>query len=171
MKKAFLAAGLVALLAGATSAAHAQTRFGANLSWGSDTDLGIGARVNFGLGQIAGKQPIEGMVMFDYFFPGHDATYWSASANAIYRFTAKNTSIAPYAGAGLLLAHSGAGGDVGDFCDTVGADCSDTSVGLNLVGGIRFKAAGRFLPFVEARLEAVHGSQLVISGGAFFGKP
>lgn len=59
-----MAAGLLALGAGP---AAAQVRLGGNLSWGNDTDLGLGARLNLGLGR---NLPLEGLITFDYFLPG-----------------------------------------------------------------------------------------------------
>lgn len=161
------AAGLMAL---AAAPAAAQARFGANLSWGDDADLGLGARLSFGVGELAGERPIEGLVTFDYFFPdapsGVDITYWTASGNAIYRFTPRRSGFAPYAGGGLLLVHSST--DVSS--PGPGAGGSDTDLGLNLVGGLRFRTAGSIIPFLEARLELADGSQLVLSGGVFFGR-
>lgn len=162
-----VAAGFLAL--GASPAA-AQVRFGANLSWGDDTDLGLGARLNFGLGEMARNQPIEGLITFDYFFPdesspGLDFTYWTITGNAIYRFVPRSASVAPYAGGGVMLARSSVDSP------SPGVGGSDTSVGLHAVGGLRFKTQGTLLPFVEARFELKDGSQFVLSGGVFFGQP
>jgi hypothetical protein len=160
-----MVAGLAAL---AAAPAAAQVRFGANLSWGDDTDLGLGARLNFGLGDMSRNQPVEGLVTFDYFFPdapaGTDVSYWSISGNAIYRFTTRSASVFPYAGGGLLIAR----GSVGF---SPGLSGSDTDIGLSLVGGLRFRTAGTLLPFVEGRFELADGSQFVLSGGVYFGRP
>lgn len=169
MRRLLASLAVAGFAAMAAAPAAAQVRFGANLSWGDDTDLGLGARLNFGLGDMAKNQPIEGLLTFDYFFPdsppGVDLTYWSVSANGIYRFTTRGASVAPYAGGGLLLARSST--DLG----SPGLSGSSTDLGLNLVGGLRFKTAGTLLPFVEARFEIADGSQFVLSGGVFFGKP
>jgi hypothetical protein len=162
--------GLAASMMGVASRAAAQVRFGANVDWGSDTDFGIGARMNFGLGGVSQGLPLEGTLTFDYFFPGSNLHYWEISGNGLYRITARGSSVAPYVGAGLLYAHSSV--DAGAaVCNIAGVDCSSSSVGLNLIGGLRFKGGPNFLPFVEARFEARSGSQLVLTAGTFFGKP
>jgi hypothetical protein len=161
--------GLAGLMMGAVSRGEAQVRFGANVDWGSDTDFGIGGRLNFGIGGLAQGQPIEGQVTFDYFFPGNDVHYWEISGNGLYRLSTRGSSIAPYLGAGLLYAHTSV--NAGSVCNITGVNCSDSSLGLNLIGGLRFKGGPNFLPFVEARFEAKSGSQLVLTAGTFFGKP
>src|SRR5262249_41281885 len=121
----------------------------------------------FGLGESV-KAPIEGLVTFDYFFPS-GFNYWEVSGNGIYKFEIKDSSIKPYAGAGLLIGHFSS--DYNGLCNTYGVSCpSNTRASLNLIGGLRFKGGPRFAPFVEGRLETRSGSQFVITAGAFFGK-
>ena len=163
-----LVLGFAALGAGS---ATAQVRFGANLSWGDDSDLGLGARLNFGLGDMARNQPIEGLVTFDYFFPGEsspgfDVTYWTITANAIYRFTERTAAVAPYAGGGVMLGRSST-----DPLSPGMGGASSSKVGLHAVGGLRFKTEGTILPFAEARFELKDGAQFVLSGGVYFGQP
>ncbi len=169
MRRAVVMLVAAAAILGVASPAVAQVRFGANVDWGTDTDFGIGARANVGLGRVSPGLPLEGLVTFDYFFPGSDEHYWELSGNALYRFTSQGTSFAPYLGAGLLYAHTSV--DAGTICNIPGVDCSNSSFGLNLIGGLRFKGGPNFLPFVEARFEARSGSQLVLTAGTFFGKP
>jgi len=166
-----LCLGLIAAtVVGAATAnpVDAQVRFGANLSWGSDADLGLGARLNFGVGSLADSKPIEGLATFDYFFPdsgfGSDATYWTLTGNAIYRFVERGKGVTPYAGGGVLIARMTE--------DTGTGTRSDSDLGLNLLGGLRFKTSGTLIPFAEARIEIVPDrSQLVLSGGVYFGRP
>jgi hypothetical protein len=170
MRKAVVVLGVLALAAAGAHRAEAQFRFGANVSWADDADFGIGARANFGLGSMSKRQPVEGMVTFDYFFPGDNVNYWEASANGVYRFTTSETVHAtPYVGAGVVLGHTSVDLN-GSVCNITGVDCSNTGVGLNLLGGLRFRAGPRFIPFVEARFEVKDNSQFIITGGAFFGK-
>ncbi len=165
MRKTVVVLAVLALVGSVASRAEAQFRFGANIDWGSKTDFGIGARGSFGLGKAAKNQPIEGLVTFDYFFPS-GINYWELSGNGIYRFTVRESSVAPYAGAGQQIAHSSV-----KNCPTGYSGCGSTDAGLNLIGGLRFKGGPNFLPFVEGRVEARSGSQLVLTAGAFFGKP
>src|SRR5881628_1938797 len=76
-------------------------QFGAQLDWGSDTDVGIGARVVFPL-KFAPRTPLDGIVSFDYYFPsapaGTDVTFWELNGNVAYRFRVPRSSLGPYAG-------------------------------------------------------------------------
>lgn len=152
------------LAAGGVTEARAQARFGAHLSWGDDTDVGLGARVGFGLGSKVANGKLEGLVNFDYFFP--DAgNMWEIAGNAIYNL-AKSGSVAPYVGGGLGLHHWSADYHVGEITGSA----SDSQLFLNAIGGLRLKPAGNVQPFVEARFEFGDGSQLVLAGGVYFGK-
>lgn len=159
--------------------AEAQARFGANVSWGDDTDVGLGARLGFGLGEVTRRHRIEGQATFDFFFPkGGDV--WELTGNGIYRLTPSGT-VAPYLGAGLGYAHYGSGSvfntasrsrlvrPVFNVAQLAGSG-SDSNLFLNLLGGVRFKPAGNIQPFAEARLEVGSGSQLVLTGGVVFGR-
>ena len=170
MRKFLMGAGLVIALAAVSRPAAAQTKFGVNAAFGTDTDFGLGARLTFPLGEKLKEKGIDALVSFDYFFPSGDATYWEATANGTYTIKANNASIAPYVGAGLSVAHAGAGGAAGDACSALNLDCSSTRAGLNLLGGIKFKAAERLVPFVEGRFAIRSNSQFVIAGGVYFGK-
>ena len=164
MRKLLVGLMVVGFMATGAKRAEAQFRFGANVSWGDDTDFGLGARANFGFGEFSRRNPIEGLVTFDYFFPdGFD--YWEVTGNAIYRFDISNETVKPYAGAGVLISHASV-----DLPSPF--DASSTDAGLNLLGGLRFRLKNStVLPFVEARLEVKDGSQFVLAGGVLFGKP
>jgi len=162
MRKLWVVTGLLGLSLAVTAPAAAQARFGAGLSWGSDTDFGLDARLNFGLGDISKRSPIEGMVTFDYFFPnGFD--YWELTGNGLYSIPTKSNNAKPSIGAGLGIGHTSGYSSPGIN--------GKTNLFLNLVGDLRFKAAQRVLPYVEARVELGEGSQLVLGGGVYFGKP
>lgn len=141
--------------------AAAQARFGVQADWGDKTDFGLGARLGFPLGGELKKNGIEGLAAFDFFFP-KAGDYWELSGNGLYHIATSSTT-KPYVGAGLLLAHSSGS-------RPLGTTFSDTRLGLNLLGGIRFKAQERLLPFIEGRLSIRDGSQFVIAGGVYFGK-
>ncbi len=174
-KGMLLAAGL-ALLA-VSRPLEAQARFGANLSWGSDTDIGLGARLGFGLGELTRRNKIEGQATFDYFFPKH-FNVWEVTGNGIYHLTNTGT-VAPYLGAGLGYAHASASDQIylanrfvrpGLSVARLGSYSSDSKFFLNLLGGVRFKPTGNIQPFAEARAEIGNGSQLVLTGGVYFGR-
>lgn len=161
MRKLMVVAAM-ALAAGTmvASPAAAQVKFGTVLNWGDDADFGLGAKLNFGIGSITDRSDIEGQIAFDYFFPD-SFDYWTITGNGIYSLKPSG-SVAPHLGAGLGLAR--ASYSVGTF------NGSDTSLFLNLLGGLRFKPIGNVTPFTEARIQLGDGSQLVLSGGVFFGR-
>ena len=147
-----------------TGRMEAQARFGANVSWGTDDHFGLGARVGFGLGELTKKSKIEGQATADFFFP-KGFNVWEATANALYNVSTGG-SVAPYVGAGLGLGYFSA---KSSYTGTGGTSVSSTNFFLNLLGGLRFKPAGNIQPFAEGRIEIGNGSQLVLSGGVFFG--
>ncbi len=143
-----------------------RTQFAAELNWSSDADFGIGARGVFGLQSLFPKVPLDGIVSFDYFFPGNSVHYWEINGNVAYRFrTPRGSSLGPYAGGGLNIAHA-------SFSTTVGTTTvsgSDTKAGLNLLGGTTFRVKGsNLVPFAEARGEIGGGKTFVITGGVRF---
>jgi len=147
------------------AAAKQRPSFGLQLNWGSDTDVGIGGRVVFGLKAIAPRTPIDGIVSFDYYFPsapaGTDATFWEINANVAYRFTVPaRSAIRPYAGTGLNIGHASASAG--------GASASDTKPGLNLLAGTTFKVKGSVMPFAEFRAVVGDFDQVVLTGGVRF---
>lgn len=158
----FLALALCTISAGAAQA----QRFGAQLSWGSDSDLGVGARAEFDLpGTLSKTEPFSKAFIigqFDYYFidcGGGDCTYWEL--NPSLAVPIKATSLKPYLGAGLNIAHASV--DLGSF-----GTASDTDVGINLLGGLKF-GLGELDAFSEARLSLGGGDQLALSFGLLFG--
>jgi hypothetical protein len=135
--------------------------FGVQLDWSSDYDFGIGGRGVFPL-RMFPKTPLDGIVSFDYFFPsapaGVSAHYWEINGNVAYRFRVPaRSTLRPYAGGGLNIAHASVSG--------LG---SDTKAGLNLLGGTTFKVKGSITPFAEARGEIGGGKTFVLTGGIRF---
>ena len=163
MRKAIGAVGLALVALSVASPAGAQGRFGAQLNFAEDADFGLGARVGFPLGGELKRKGIEGLVTFDYFFP-KAYNYWTVSADGLYHFTPASSSVKPYVGGGISFGH------VSYKTPTPGFG-NDSDFGLNIMGGLRFKAQERFLPFVEARYEIKDGGQFVLAAGAYFGKP
>src|SRR2546430_8979822 len=165
---AFIPAELVAQRRPAAGpATRAQRpRFAAELNWSSDVDFGIGARGVFGLQSLFPKVPLDGSVSFDYFFPsvpaGISAHYWEINGNVAYRFRVPaRSSLAPYGGGGLNIAHASV--------SVAGVSGSDTKAGLNLVGGTTFKVKRSTLtPFVEGRGEIGGGKTFILTGGVRF---
>ena len=137
--------------------------FGVQFDWGSDTDVGIGGRVVFGLKAIAPRVPLDGIVSFDYYFPsapaGTDNNFWELNGNVAYRFRVARSSLGPYAGGGLNIGHAST--------TVAGISGSDTKAGLNLLAGTTFKARN-FTPFAEFRGVVGDFNQVVLTGGIRF---
>lgn len=159
MKRVMALIAVLAFAAGAAAGLHAQVRFGGQLSFGDNADFGIGARLEYTPRRLIPNAPVVAAASFDWFFPdepaGVNIQYWELNYNIAYLFP--TPSLRPYAGGGLNLAHASA--DPGG---------SDTKLGLNLLGGLKFSTAGRLAPFIEARVELSGGEQFVITGGILF---
>ncbi len=138
-----------------------RTSFGLQLDWGNDPNFGIGGRGVFSLQPLFPKTPLDGIVSFDYFFPGNSVHYWEINGNVAYRFTVpRSSSLGPYAGGGLNIAHGSVSGVSGS-----GA----TKAGLNLLGGTTFKMKrSNLTPFVEGRGEVGGGKTFILTGGVRF---
>ncbi len=136
--------------------AGAQVRIGPQLSFGSEQDVGLGGRVT---AQFRSPMELGFIGSFDVFFPdeprGEDRSYWEINTNLAYWFRVRSTSVHPYAGGGLNIAHASRDGT------------SDTDLGLNLLGGSAF-GAKRVRPFAELRVELAGGDQFVVTGGVLF---
>jgi len=151
--------GLGLLVALVTSPARAQNRanWGLQLSVAQQTDVGLGARFDGGIGSLmpsAQRWRFQGA--FDYFFPGGALRYWELNADLAYDIPVRNTRLAPYAGAGLGVAHS----------SLAGVRFSGASdVGANLLAGLRFPSVRGPTPFIEMRFELGGGEQFVFTGG------
>jgi hypothetical protein len=172
MRKLLTSVSLAILLV-APTALDAQVHLGGQLSVGSDSDFGLGARATFGL---PSPTPLEIIASADYFFPddapGVDINYWEINANLVYLFKIPGSIVAPYAGGGLNFARASYSTDLSDFgVELPGEfstfDRSDSEFGLNLVGGAKFNV-GSITPFGELRIELDGGDQVVLSGGALF---
>ena len=89
-------AALLVFFTGAAASLHAQVRFGAQASWGDNSDFGIGARLEHGLAKLFPNAPLRAAASFDYFFPGNSVTYWELNYNVFYQL--KADALTPYAG-------------------------------------------------------------------------
>lgn len=153
-----------ALMLAVPATGTAQVSLGPQLSWGGDTDIGIGGRVLVGVESLPRWDFIG---TFDVFFPddgpNNDVSYWEANGNLAYNFVIEDAeSIFPYVGGGLNI------GRVSNEFDD-GSDVSNTDLGINLLGGTQFEAAS-VIPFVEIRLliEGAPDGQVVLTGGVLF---
>jgi hypothetical protein len=147
-----LAAAAVALFL-LPATADAQIRIGPQLSYGGDTEFGVGGRV---VANVESLQHWDFIGTFDVFFPDGDVDYWEANGNLAYNFGLPDApSLSPYVGVGLSIAHASSG------------SVSDTDLGINFFAGTQFEGAS-VTPFAEIRLVAEAAEQVVITGGLLF---
>ncbi len=158
-------AALAGVLAVATpSVASAQIGFVAQASYGTDYEaLGIGGGINFGIGSLTEKYGLRLETTFDYFLVDDPLTVWEINSNLLYDLKAVRNL---YLGAGVNYVKSSVDDNaLGGACSIV--DCSNSDVGLNLLGGFKL-GAGKAAPFVQARFELGGGEQLILTGGFRF---
>lgn len=142
-------------LAAAADPAPAQVHVGPQLSYGENSDLGIGVRAAvYDLGDSEELANWEGVGSFDYFFPGGGVDYLEVNLNGLYNFSlGTDTPLHPYLGAGMNVART-----------SVDGGPSSSDLGLNLLGGWKYEAE-TFTPFAEVRIEVGGGEQFVVTGG------
>jgi hypothetical protein len=149
-------AGVSILSLSGARGVQAQALFGAEVLFGTETDVGIGGRVHVDLG--SGVPNLEFQGGFALFFPDGPADYWEINGNVWYRIeTRGDSNVLPYVGGGLNIGHH----DRDDFE-------GDTDLGLNLGGGVRFPFQNT-TPFLEARFTVGGEEQFIIGGGVLFG--
>jgi hypothetical protein len=155
---------LIAALALIPLPAAAQPLFGPQLSYGTDGDLGIGARVFAPLTALAFGVEFTGSA--DYFFgdeaAGVDVSWIDLNAGIIAPVSIA-PSFRPYLGGGLNLAFVSAESDEEPVFET-----TDTDLGINILAGWR-GATTNFTPFLEVRGVIVGQEQVVFTAGVTFG--
>jgi hypothetical protein len=134
--------------------------YGPHASFADESDLGLGARAHW---SFTNRRPVALITSFDYFFPstptGLDAKHWEVNSNMAYHFGRRWR---PYVGPGLNLARRTA-----TFTGTDLAG-SDTSVGMNVLGGVRRVEGRKRQYFAEARYELGGGEQFLVTAGVLF---
>lgn len=166
MRKFLVGLSAVVLCLTVAPSAQAQ-RFGIQVDFGTDTDVGIGARGEFDLLNVFTNRGAFSrafiVASFDYFFIDcNDCTYWEINPMLAVPIRITNPNITPYLGGGLNIGH---------FSQDVGApfgNVSDTDVGLNLLGGLRFPLGG-VSAYTDARIVVGNNDQLVLTFGLLFG--
>ena len=147
LRKVTAVLGATVVLALAAAPAQSQIYLGPEVAWNDDADLGIGAGVEFDLPSLYPGIAFHGD--FIYFFPdGFD--YFEFNTNLTYDFPLEDAPVVPFALAGLNIGRVSV--DTGDsgIDPEFGVSVSDTEVGLNLGGGVKFNV-GSFNPRVAAR--------------------
>ncbi len=158
LKRLLLIVGIVGMWSAADL--QAQVRFGGQVGFADEADLGIGGRVQVGL-------PVKQLAFigsFDWYFPSDNAgvsiNYWEINANVKYGIPVSNALFGPYVGSGLNFAHA-------SVSSQGLPGLSDSDLGLNLMAGTSFNT-GRYNPFAELRVEVGGGEQVILAGGLMF---
>lgn len=168
MKKLmFMMVGFVGLIG--PKPVQAQVSFGPQLAWSDAVDLGLGARVEFGLAKLFGIEDgvfadLYGSASGTYFFPdcpGSSCHLVELNPNAVVPFEI-DASVTPFVGAGLHLAR--AKWSVRD----ASVSGTETDVGLNILGGIKFPVAN-LSGFAEGKFGLSGADHFTLSAGVLFG--
>lgn len=168
LRKHLLALALVAT-ALIPSAADAQVRFGAQVGYGTETDLAVGARIDVALtNALSTKPPFSNaffLTSFDFYFPdcpaGADCTYWELTPALAVPFAVQGSPMRPYLGAGITIARASVSAG--------GTSADNTEAGLALIGGLKFPLS-TMTAFTEARITISDADQLTLAFGLLFGK-
>lgn len=141
--------------------ARAQADVGVQLSVGTESDLGVGARVGLGLEDVDLRFVGEGVL----FFPDGPQDWVDLNANLFYDIPVEDARVLPYVGGGLNIA-------IISIDDTPpGEDDSFTEVGVNLGGGVEFPTESNLTPFLEGRVVISDADQVVFTAGLKVGGP
>jgi len=151
--KLALLLALPIFLLGFADDAEAQVRFGPQLSWADDAELGIGGRITGDVDVFENTDALRSLRGIGEFIYYTDDTFdlWEINLNGALpvRFGDSGTDF--YAGAGLNIANGG-----------------DTEIGINLLGGLNFDL-GNLDAFADAGIRLNGSDQFVISGGLMLG--
>ena len=147
--KTFKTLFLVLCLLGFANLAQAQFRIGPSISFGTDTDLGIGVKAKFDLDDQFKISP-----SFNLLSTG-DVSIFEINGDVHYAFS-DNGNVMFYGLGGLNIAV------------VSGDSVSNTDIGLNLGAGGEYVIADKFNAFTEAKFGLGGAEQLLISAGIYF---
>ncbi len=152
------------LLSLAAPEAQGQLRFGPQVSAGSDSGAGIGARATFPL--RVGIGPLDGAIDASYASPSGVKSWIQTNVNARLQVPLA-ADFGTVIGAGLNASFISAEVGPGPTTET------DTQFGLNLLGGISYPRegilGGRVVPFTELRGVVGGAEEVVLTIGLTFG--
>ncbi len=160
MKKLLCVVAVTGLLVAPTAAA-AQVQVGPVAGFHDDFDFGIGGFVGIPVPSL--DENLSIIPSFVYFFPDPDnLSVWEINGDVVYSFEVSDeTPVLPFAFAGLNITRASV--DLGGTFGSV----SNSEVGLNLGGGIRFRAQS-VNPFAGAKFTLGDVDGFVIFGGIGF---
>jgi hypothetical protein len=124
-----------------------------------DTNAVIGAQARFGVYMFSPTIRLDIVPVFNYYFidGGHG---FEITGDAVLAFGLHNDVAEPYALAGLGIFNVGA--------DDCSGDCSDTRLGFDIGGGVKFLPVGKVQPFVQIRFTIGDIDPYNLMGGVLF---
>ncbi|MDZ7781219.1 MAG: hypothetical protein U5R14_14990 [Gemmatimonadota bacterium] len=150
MTKTLRALAIAAALLAVPAFAQAQATLGPTVAYHDDADFGVGVALGLPLSGL--DEQIEFLGDFLIFFPDTPGLdFFEINGNLTYDFPIEDADVLPFALAGLNIARFS-----GDMF-------SNTEMGLNVGGGIKFDA-GSLRPTVGLRLELEGGEGFVFFG-------
>lgn len=154
MRKLLAAVALLGMLL-APAAAQAQLVAGPMAGFHDDADFGIGGFMSIPIPSVDPNLSID--PSFVLYFPDGPVDYLEFNGDVVYRFeVSADTPVLPFAMGGINIARI-----------SVDGFGSQTEMGLNLGGGIGFRAES-LRPFVGAKFELEGGEGFVVFGGVGF---
>lgn len=161
MKKTAVLFFAAAVLVAVPSQARAQSTFGPVAAFHDDADFGVGAFLSMGMPSI--HENVNLLVDGEIYFPGDNFDYFTVNGGLTYDFAANGT-VTPFALGQLGIRRASYD------CEGLGCEgfdgASDTDVGLNLGGGVKF--GGSLQPTLGARFEIGDGTGFVVFGSLGF---
>jgi len=155
MKKLLCVVALVGMLAAVPGSAEAQLSAGPMAAFHDDLDFGIGGFVSVPVPSLDPNLTIT--PSFVYYFPDNFDAF-EINGDVVYAFeVSEDTPVLPFAFAGLNIMR---------FSSNLGGG-SNTEMGLNLGGGIQFRAES-VEPFAGAKFEIGDADGFVVFGGVGF---
>jgi len=144
-----------------TIVTYSQTKVGANIVYGSESDFGLGVKASF---DVSEKFKVSPSV--SYFFtesvPEVSTTMMSFDADAHYFFELKEKlSVYPLAGINVFYT------SVSSSFNSV-YSASSTDFGINLGGGLNYKVSDKLTGFSEIKAMLNNGNQIVFSAGVMY---
>ncbi|QXD14894.1 hypothetical protein GQ464_015970 [Rhodocaloribacter litoris] len=149
------------LLSVSNSLAQARIELGPRLGidvGGDIEELFIGADARISVVTL----PVLLNPVFDFYFTDDPLTFWQLGLNVLYPLNAPTIDL--YVGGGLGINRTSVDADFGDFRNS---SASDTSVGVNLIGGTTFNA-GALKPFAQAQISLGDVDLFTLAVGLLF---
>jgi len=153
---------IVLCLFGFADIAQAQFRIGPSISFGTDTDLGLGVKAKFDLDEKFKISP-----SFNFLASSSDDTPIGKVKSSVFEINGDVHYAFSDNGNVLFYGLGGLNIGVGSV-SVAGSSSSSTDIGLNLGAGGEYVIGEKFNAFTEAKFGIGGVSQLLITAGIYF---